>query len=510
MPKYTFVHGQPTSDGNLRLIKRHTAAAANRRKRLGERAPAPARVGSFQSHVATLNFKETSCSCKEPGKHSSGCARRSTQGGGVSTIPSDDTLVQANSRAPSGMLVWEKRTQGQARKILPKTQQQASIPPPITPPQELRLPEIIFKCSSDFISSTFFSWMVPTSPSEAATSTPIASAWSPLPTTYLLLFKLAFDIIDAGTQFTTTAFQIFDVLLTYAPHLLKLQTPSGLFAYMFLIVRLLAPACGVGQAPGTHGQLRALLRRQLTLTARVILGHRHPVTVVCEALLSTCVDPQMVVYQPQIEDRSEASNVPQQQVMDKTSQPRIEDRSEGPYVCLQQVVNKTRDIWGQSSMQHMIVACHYEGELRGDGLQVAWEHPAENPLPADEALLHTKSPAQRHRIVPAMDEVAVVSPANGGTLATFSMSVPSLHTQVPALSALIPVAMKLFAAVDDLQRAGLSRPIVDRAESNTEVADATRALLDCMATDEAVKVNLGWRMRADGNYALAIQQPAEG
>ena len=469
------------SEGNLRLIKRHTAVA-NRRKRLGHQPAPKARADPFENHVATLDFKEPACSCKGQSRHSSSCVKRFKRSEGACS-------VQANTPAPNGVLVWEQRIQTRSRKIMPKPRPPASstpfplmmqVPPTITPPEALRLPELIFKCSSDFVSSTFLSWPRLNSPSTVATSIVTQSAWSPLPTTYLLLFKLAFDIIDTGRRFMVTAFQIFDVLLAYAPHLLKLETPSGFFAYMYLMVNLLGPAYGLGQVPDGHRQLRGLLRRQLALTARVVLGRLHPLTVVAEALIAKRVDPQLAASQIQVEESIEASNN-----------------------YLQQVVDKTGDTWGQHSAQHMIVSCHHEGGLRGEALQVTWAQPAGN---VDEDY---SSKTQQECTVPALDEVAVVSPASGGTSATFSTAIELLHTQVPALSSLMPIVMRLFAAVDDMQRDGLETPVIDEAQPGREVASTIRALLQCLATDDAVKIHLGWRLRADGNYALAIQHPAQ-
>lgn len=476
MPKYTFIHGQQTSHENLRLIKRHTAIASSRKRRLGDSAPAQAHTEPFENHVATLNFKYPVCS-RNGEVNSSG---------------------PGNARALPGMLVWEARAQTRARKIVSKPKQQSSttsadwiirVPPPVTPPQALRIAELILKCSSDYISSTFLSWPAFNSPYAAVASTSIQSAWSPLPTTYLLLFKLAFDILDTGKRFMITAFQLFDALLAYTPHLLKLETPSALFAYMFLMACLLAPADESGGVSDAHAQLRGLLRRQLALTARVVLGRLHPVTIVSEALVDKYVDLHLAASQDQFEESTEASNA-----------------------CLRQVVDKTRDIWGRHSAQHMITACHFEGGLRGQGLEVTWEQPTgdmkENYPPMAEPGFH---PGQRASTipVPAMDEVAVVSPANGGTLATFSLAMPLLHAQIPALSTLVPIAMRLFAAMDVVQRADLEMPTISDIPPGREVADATRALLHCLATDDAVKVHFGWRLRSDGNYSLAIQPGAK-
>lgn len=493
MPKYTFIHGQQTSDENVRLIKRHTARASRRKGRLGDSTAAQARTVPFESHVATLNFKELVCSCTGRDSSSSNCLRHSELSDGVRELPGRNSSGPSNVHTLPGMLVWEQRAQTKARKTMSKMKRQSSttsgnwilpLPPPVTLPPALRIPELILKCSSDFISSTI---LPPTlnSPSAAVTLASLHSTWSPLPTTYLLLFKLAFDILETGNKFMVTAFQLFDALLAYTPYLLRLQTPSALFAYMFLMASLLAPANELGGAPDAHAQLRVLLRRQLVLTARVVLGRHHPVTIVSEALADRYVDSQLTASRPQLEERTEGSNV-----------------------CLRQVVDRTRDIWGRHSAQHMITACHYEGGLRGQGLQVAWEQPTgdmkENYPPMAET-------GQRVGTVPipAMDEVAVVSPANGGTSVTFSLAIPLVHAQIPALGTLVPIAMRLFAAVDAMQRADPEMPTIGDTPPGREVADTTRALLHCLATDDAVKVHFGWRLRADGNYSLAIQPGAK-
>lgn len=495
MPKYTFIHGQQTSDENIRLIKRHTASQSRRKRRLGNNAPAQARPEPFENHVATLNFKEPICSCNGQDSSSSNCVEHPKRTDGVREHPGRDSSGRANARALPGMLVWEQRAQNRTRKAMCGMKQQSNttsanwilpLPPPVTLPHALRIPELILKCSSDFISSTV---LPPTanSPSAAVTLASLHSTWSPLPTTYLLLFKLAFDILETGNKFMTTAFQLFDALLAYTPYLLKLQTPSALFAYMFLMASLLAPAQELGAVSDAHAQLRALLRQQLVLTASVVLGRHHPVTIVSKALADRYVESQLAASQSQTRERTEASNV-----------------------CLRQVVDRTRDIWGRHSAQHMITACHYEGGLRGQGLQVAWEQPTGDMKENYPPMVET---GQRVGTVPipAMDEVAVVSPANGGTSVTFSLAIPLVHAQIPALSTLVPIAMRLFAAVDALQRADPEIPTVGDIPlaPGREVADTTRALLHCLATDDAVKVHFGWRLRADGNYSLAIQPGAK-
>lgn len=306
---------------------------------------------------------------------------------------------------------------------------------------------------------------------------------------YLILFKLGFDIIDMGLQFMPTAFQLFDTLLAYAPYLLRLGTPSGLFAYMHIIVGLLTPGHRLGGIPEKHRQLRNLLRRQLFLTSRAILGSLHPVTVVCEALLGNCSEPDVAEPRCKRKGVVETSNA-----------------------CLQHVVDQTAEVWGEGSAQAMIVACHYTSGLRGDGLSVAWAGPdgalydslVPNPKHQTPALDAT----QHRRPVPALDELAVLAPIEGGTSITFSTSILTPHEGTPDFGSTFPAAMGLFAAMDDLQKAGMGLLTAGRPDAGQGVAHMTRALLNCLAVEDAVKLNAEWRLRSDGNYALALRPSA--
>ncbi|ETN47210.1 uncharacterized protein HMPREF1541_01401 [Cyphellophora europaea CBS 101466] len=295
---------------------------------------------------------------------------------------------------------------------------------------------------------------------------------------------MAFDILESGSQSMSIAFQIFDALLSYAPNLLRVQNPTCLFAYMDLLTTLLGPSSPTGRPPWQHIQLKDALRRQLTLTARVILGKQHPITVVCDSLINNCQGSTSILMEGENECRTEASSA-----------------------CLQQIVNETKLTWGEESAQHMIVACHFSGGVLGTGFSVSWARPSTDGLHNVVVPISGEAPqesAAQPAVVPDSDEVAVVSPVPGGTSLTFGTGLEWMHVRVPALTTLMRSAMALFAALSGI---GMIQPQFPSTPSSPQVhlSDATRALLDCVSTDDAVRVHLGWRLRADGTYALAFQ-----
>lgn len=137
------------------------------------------------------------------------------------------------------------------------------------------------------------------------------------------------------------------------------------------------------------------------------------------------------------------------------------------------------------------------------GLQVAWSYPHDDADDAD-ALddTHGQHRDEAQLPVPACDELNVLTPSEDGFTLNYNMAIRTLDQRVPELHNVVGIVMRLFAAFE-----GASHPVQSLEEADTagNVASEIKNLLHSLVSDDSITTNIYWRLRTDGNYALAVR-----